>query len=463
MSDSVLFDRELINQYARTGPRYTSYPTVVQFHDGFNWEHYVRNARETNEDLIPASLSLYFHLPFCSRVCYYCACNKIITNNRAHSGPYLANLFQEIRMQGELFNKDRQVDQLHWGGGTPTFINHDQMRQLMEVTRQHFTLHDDDSGDYSIEIDPREVQDETVSILRDIGFNRMSIGVQDFEPEVQKAVNRIQTPEQTCNVMEAARKAGFRSINLDLIYGLPKQTIESFHKTLELIVKYQPDRLAVYHYAHLPHLFKTQKQINEEELPGPDEKLEIMQDTIQFLYANGYVYIGMDHFAKPDDELAIAQKNGTLHRNFQGYTTHNNCDLIGMGITSISKVGQCYAQNVRTLDEYEQSISHGRVPVMRGIKLDDDDRLRRDVITRLICHFHINYPDIEEDHFIDFHDYFYNELISLQEMEKHGLIRLENEGITVLPKGRLLIRNICMVFDKYLRSGEGKGTYSKVI
>lgn len=463
MPDSVLFDRELINRYAQTGPRYTSYPTAIQFHDGFNWEHYVRNARETNEDLIPASLSLYFHLPFCSRVCYYCACNKIITNNRAHAGPYLANLFQEIRMQGELFNKDRQVDQLHWGGGTPTFINHDQMRQLMEVTRQHFTLHDDDSGDYSIEIDPREVQDETVSILRDIGFNRMSIGVQDFEPEVQKAVNRIQTPEQTCSVMEAARKAGFRSINLDLIYGLPKQTVESFHKTLELIVKYQPDRLAVYHYAHLPHLFKTQKQINEEELPGPDEKLEIMQDTIQFLYANGYVYIGMDHFAKPDDELAIAQRNGTLHRNFQGYTTCSNCDLIGMGITSISKVGQCYAQNVRTLDEYEQSISHGRVPVMRGIKLDDDDRLRRDVITRLICHFHINYPDIEEDHFIDFHDYFYNELISLQEMEKHGLIRLENEGITVLPKGRLLIRNICMVFDKYLRSGEGRGTYSKVI
>lgn len=463
MPDSVLFDRELINRYARTGPRYTSYPTAVQFHDGFNWEHYVRNARETNEDLIPAPLSLYFHLPFCSRVCYYCACNKIITNNRSHAGPYLANLFQEIRMQGDLFNRDRQVDQLHWGGGTPTFINHDQMRQLMEITRQNFTLHDDDSGDYSIEIDPREVHDETVSILRDIGFNRMSIGVQDFEPEVQKAVNRIQTPEQTCSVMEAARKAGFRSINLDLIYGLPKQTVESFHKTLELIVKYQPDRLAVYHYAHLPHLFKTQKQINEEELPGPDEKLEIMQDTIQFLYANGYVYIGMDHFAKPDDELAIAQRNGTLHRNFQGYTTRSSCDLIGMGITSISKVGQCYAQNVRTLEAYDQSINEKRIPVMRGIKLDDDDLLRRDVITRLICHFHINYPDIEEDHFIDFHDYFYNELISLQEMEKHGLIRLENEGITVLPKGRLLIRNICMVFDKYLRSGDGKNTYSKVM
>jgi len=463
MPDSLLFDKELINRYAQAGPRYTSYPTAVQFHDGFNWEHYVRNARETNEDLIPASLSLYFHLPFCSRVCYYCACNKIITNNRAHAGPYLEDLHQEIRMQGDLFNKDRQVDQLHWGGGTPTFINNDQMRELMEITRRHFTLRENDSGDYSIEIDPREVQDETISVLREIGFNRMSIGVQDFDPEVQKAVNRIQTPEQTCKVMETARKAGFKSINLDLIYGLPKQTIESFHATLKQITEFQPERIAVYTYAHLPHIFKTQKQINEADLPEPDEKLKIMQDTIQFLYENGYVYIGMDHFARPNDELAVAQRKGTLHRNFQGYTTHANCDLIGMGITAISKVGQCYAQNVRTLDNYKQSISAGRIPVMRGVKLDDDDRLRRDVITRLICHFHINFSEIEEDHYIDFHDYFYNELISLQEMEKHGLLRLGPEGITVLPKGRLLIRNICMVFDKYLRSGTGKGTYSKVI
>jgi oxygen-independent coproporphyrinogen-3 oxidase len=463
MPDSVLFNRELINRYARTGPRYTSYPTAVQFHDGFNWEHYVRNARQTNEDLIPPSLSLYFHLPFCSRVCYYCACNKIITNNRAHAGPYLANLHQEIRMQGELFNRDRLVDQLHWGGGTPTFINHGQMQELMEITRRHFTLREDDSGDYSIEIDPREVQYQTINVLREIGFNRMSIGVQDFEPEVQKAVNRIQTPEQTCDVMEAARKAGFKSINLDLIYGLPNQTVDSFHQTLELVVRYRPDRLAVYNYAHMPHLFKSQKQIREEELPGPDEKLEIMQDTIRFLYESGYVYIGMDHFARPDDELAVAQRNGTLHRNFQGYTTHANCDLIGMGITAISKVGQCYAQNVRTLNEYEQAIRDRRIPVMRGVRLDDDDLLRRDVITRLICHFHVNYAEIEEDHHIDFNEYFYNELISLQEMEKHGLIRLQNNSITVLPAGRLLIRNICMVFDKYLRAGTGQGSYSKVI
>ncbi len=463
MSSLVLFDKELINRYEQSGPRYTSYPTAVQYHDGFNWEHYVHIARETNEDLIPASLSLYFHLPFCSRVCFYCACNKIITKNREHADPYLADLSREIRMQGELFNRDRQVDQLHWGGGTPTFINHAQMRQLMDTTRQHFTLRNDDSGDYSIEIDPREVEDETISILRDIGFNRMSIGVQDFEPEVQNAVNRIQTPEQTCKVIESARKSGFKSINLDLIYGLPRQTVGSFHATLKKIAELQPERIAVYNYAHLPHIFKTQKQINANELPSPDEKLEIMQDTISFLHEKGYVYIGMDHFAKPDDELAVAQRNNTLHRNFQGYTTHANCDLIGMGITAISKVGQCYAQNVRTLEEYAKSISLGRIPVMRGIKLDDDDRLRRDVITRLICHFHIKYSEIEEDHYIDFQDYFYNELISLHEMEKHGLLSLEKDGISILPRGRLLIRNICMVFDKYLRSGTAKGTYSKVI
>ena len=463
MSSPVLFDKELISRYDQSGPRYTSYPTAVQFHDRFNWEHYVHIARETNEDLIPASLSLYFHLPFCSRVCFYCACNKIITNNREHAEPYLADLYQEIKMQGKLFNRDRKVIQLHWGGGTPTFINTSQMRKLMDITRQHFTLCDDDSGDYSIEIDPRAVEDETIMILRDIGFNRMSIGVQDFEPDVQKAVNRIQTPEQTCKVIESARKSGFKSINLDLIYGLPGQTVKSFHATLKLITEFRPERVAVYNYAHLPLIFKTQRQIKENELPNPDEKLEILQNAIHYLHQNGYVYIGMDHFAKPDDELAIAQRNGTLHRNFQGYTTHSDCDLIGMGITAISKVGLCYMQNVRTLDEYKKSIGIGRIPVMRGIKLDDDDLLRRDVITKLICHFHIKYPEIEEVHYIDFQDYFFNELILLHEMEKQELLQIETDGISILPRGRLLIRNVCMVFDKYLRAATGKGTYSKVI
>ncbi len=463
MPASVLLDRELISRYARSGPRYTSYPTAVQFHDGFNWEHYVHNARETNEDLIPAALSLYIHLPFCSRVCYYCACNKIITRNRNLAAPYLADLHEEIRLQGELFNKDRLVEQLHWGGGTPTFISPAQIRELMQVIRRYFTLREDDGGDYSIEIDPREVDEETVYLLRELGFNRMSIGVQDFDPYVQEAVNRIQTEKQTFQVMQSARKAGFKSVNIDLIYGLPRQTTASFLRTLELIALQQPERLAIYNYAHLPHLFKTQRQIHAEELPGPDEKLEILQETIRHLQAQGYIYIGMDHFARPDDELAVAQRNGTLHRNFQGYTTHANCDLIGMGITAISKVGQCYAQNVRALDDYKQSVQSGRIPIMRGIKLDDDDLLRREVITRLICHFRLRYDEIEEIYHINFQDYFYNELIQLQEMEQSGLLQLENNGITVLLRGRLLIRNICMIFDKYLRSGSVQGNYSNLI
>ncbi|MBI4006204.1 MAG: oxygen-independent coproporphyrinogen III oxidase [Gammaproteobacteria bacterium] len=463
MMNSVLFDKDLIARYEQSGPRYTSYPTAVHFHDGFNADHYVNMARRTNEDLIPSSLSLYFHLPFCSQVCFYCACNKIITRNRLHAATYLAILHREIALQGRLFDRDRVVDQLHWGGGTPTFINHSQMRELMAVTRDNFTLRKDDHGDYSIEIDPREVEEDTIAVLREIGFNRMSVGVQDFNPDVQKAVNRIQTMNQTSKVIHAARREGFHSINVDLIYGLPKQTVESFHDTLNLIIELNPDRIAVYNYAHLPQLFKTQRQINEKDLPDADERLDILQHAVDYLIQQGYVYIGMDHFAKPDDELSAAQQNGSLHRNFQGYSTHADCDIVGMGITAISRIGQCYAQNVRSLDEYEDNVNHGRIPILRGIKLDDDDRLRREVIIRLICNFHIEYSDIEETYGIDFEDYFYDELILLNKMEKDGLLSLNTESITVSPKGRLLIRNICMVFDKYLHSNQSSGTFSKVI
>lgn len=461
-TQAPVFDRELIVRYAGTGPRYTSYPTAVNFHDGFTHDHYVEVARHTNEDLIPAPLSLYFHIPFCSRVCYYCACNKIITANRTHAGPYLSSLYREIKMQAEFFDRDRPVDQLHWGGGTPTFISNDQMRELMVVIRDHFSLREDDRGEYSIEVDPREVRDATVPLLREIGFNRLSLGVQDFNPDVQQAVNRIQSPEQTAHVMETARREGFHSLNVDLIYGLPKQTTESFLETLELIVSLHPDRLAMYNYAHLPQVFKTQRQINDQDLPPPETKLDILQQSIAYLLEQGYVYIGMDHFARPDDELAVAQSNGTLHRNFQGYSTHADCDTVGMGITSISQIGDCYAQNVRTLEEYDARLGAGRIPVTRGIKLDYDDRLRRDVITRLICHFRFDYERTHKMFDVVFDDYFYNELIALQAMQEDGLLVMDNEGITVTPKGRLLIRNICMVFDKYLGAGQG-GRFSRVI
>ena len=458
-----VFDKELIRRYEGSGPRYTSYPTAVNFHEGFTHDHYVDIAGRTNEDLIPAPLSLYFHIPFCSKVCYYCACNKIVTNNRAHAGPYLANLHREIALQGQLFDRDRCVNQLHWGGGTPTFINHEQMRQLMEVTRENFTLRTDDGGDYSIEVDPREVREDTVPVLRETGFNRISLGVQDFNPDVQRAVNRVQTQEQTARVIESARHEGFHSVNVDLIYGLPKQTAASFLDTLKLISALNPDRLAVYNYAHLPHIFKTQRQIDAHDLPGADEKLSILQQAIEYLSGEGYVYIGMDHFARPDDELAVAQKNCTLHRNFQGYSTHAGCDSVGMGITAISQTGDCYAQNVRTLEEYNDHIAQDRLPISRGIKLDYDDCLRRDVIIRLICHFYLAFSFVAEMYDVEFSDYFYNELIALREMEKDGLLTMDADSITVLPKGRLLIRNICMVFDKYLKTGKGSGRFSRVI
>ena len=461
--NSLEFDKALISRYEGTGPRYTSYPTAVNFHDGFTHDHYVDIAARTNEDLIPSPLSLYFHIPFCSKVCYYCACNKIITKNRRHAGPYLANLHREIALKGQLFDRDRCVNQLHWGGGTPTFIHQEQMRELMKITRENFTLRTDDGGDYSIEVDPREVRADTVPVLRDIGFNRISLGVQDFDPVVQKAVNRVQSLEETARVIDSARHEGFHSVNVDLIYGLPRQTTASFHNTLQLISELNPDRLAVYNYAHLPHIFKTQRQIDAQDIPAPDEKLDILQHAIEYLIGRGYVYIGMDHFARPHDELAIAQKDHTLHRNFQGYSTHAGCDCVGMGITAISQTGDCYAQNAHTLEEYGDQLSRNRLPVSRGLVLDYDDRLRRDVIIRLICHFYIAFSFVADMYEVEFSDYFCNELIALQQMENDGLLTMDDAGITVTPKGRLLIRNICMVFDKYLKTNKGAGSFSRMI
>ncbi len=460
---SILFDKSLISRYDKTGPRYTSYPTAVQFHEGFTENEYTDIARQTNEDFIPLSLSLYFHLPFCSTVCFYCACNKVITKNRNRTDSYLTAMHREIEIEAELFDKDRVVKQLHWGGGTPTFISNKQMSDLMQVTRKHFNLLEDDSGEYAVEIDPREANYETIKLLRDIGFNRMSIGVQDFDPDVQKAVNRIQTFEKTAEVLESARNKGFRSINFDLIYGLPLQTLQSFEETLNKVLKLKPDRIALYNYAHLPELFKTQKQINTDELPSATVKLEILKYSINCLTENGYVYIGMDHFARPEDELAVAQQNGTLHRNFQGYSTCADTDIIGFGITAISKVGDSYLQNVRDIDEYESMIMQGKKPVFRGILLDEDDLLRREVILALICNFRLDYEQIEERRRVNFKKYFSAELDRLSIMEQDGLIKIDTESMTVTPAGRLLIRNICMVFDKYIDETVGPGRYSKLI
>ena len=461
MDHSTLFDLDLIAKYDQSGPRYTSYPTAVQFTEAFDEAAYRRILLDSNASGRP--LSLYFHIPFCDTLCFYCACNKVATKDRSMAADYLARVYEEMRMQSELIDPSRVVTQLHWGGGTPTFISHEEMRELVSQTRKYFTLLDDDTGEYSIEIDPREAKGDTVKLLRELGFNRMSLGVQDFDEKVQKAVNRIQSKAETLFVLQAARDEGFRSISIDLIYGLPFQTLESFSHTLDQILEVDPDRLSVFNYAHLPERFKPQRRINEHELPLPQEKLDILQMTIEKLSAAGYVYIGMDHFAKPDDELVRAQEDGTLYRNFQGYSTHADCDLIGLGVTSIGMVGNSYAQNMRSLDEYYARIDSGRLPIFKGIELTRDDLLRRDVISRLICHFTLSIPDVEASWQIDFRDYFAPALARLEGMQSDGLVVMTGDAIQVPPRGRLLIRNICMQFDAYMDSAAARGSFSKVI
>ncbi|RDH82531.1 MAG: oxygen-independent coproporphyrinogen III oxidase [endosymbiont of Galathealinum brachiosum] len=457
----IEFDTQLIKKYDIAGPRYTSYPTAVQFTPEFTESDYRQQAAKSNHS--GRDLSLYFHLPFCDTICYYCACNKVITKDRSKANPYLDMLHKEIAMQGALFDSSRKVNQLHWGGGTPTFISHEQMAELMQVTRKHFNLHDDDSGEYSIEIDPREVSRDSIKLLRDIGFNRMSLGVQDFDPAVQKAVNRIQSEEQTLTALSSAREFGFKSISTDLIYGLPLQTEKSFASTLHRIIDISPDRISLFNYAHMPTLFKPQRRINEDEMPSAEIKLAILKQSIEQLTSAGYVYIGMDHFAKPDDELSIAQQQGKLYRNFQGYATHADCDLVGMGITSIGTIDNSFAQNVKTLDEYQALIGAGKLAVFRGVKIDQDDLLRRAVIMQLICHFNLNFADIESRFSIDFDDYFSDEIKRLDVMCDDGLIEMNKQSIEVTGKGRLLIRNICMIFDRYLNKAQNSQRFSKAI
>jgi oxygen-independent coproporphyrinogen-3 oxidase len=461
MDQGISFDLDLIRRYDQSGPRYTSYPTAVEFDETFDRAAYQRACARSNESGRP--LSLYFHIPFCDTVCFYCACNKIATKDRTLAPPYLERLHREIELQSALFDTGRRVEQLHWGGGTPTFLSHEQMQRLMDQTRRHFALADDSVGEYSIEIDPREADAGTVALLRRLGFNRMSLGVQDFEPRVQAAVNRIQSEAETLEVLESARAEGFRSISVDLIYGLPFQTVESFLRTLDRVVAFAPDRLSIFNYAHLPERFKPQRRINAEELPAPEVKLDILQATIARLTEAGYVYIGMDHFARPDDELALAQQAGTLYRNFQGYSTHADCDLIGLGVTSIGKVDNTYGQNRRGLEDYYGDIDAGRLAVFRGIELSRDDLIRRDVITRLICHFELPIAAVESAWGIDFQAYFGSALDRLGPMVEDGLLTVDETAIRVLPRGRLLIRNICMAFDAYLAAKTGPVGFSKVI
>ncbi|MFC3282050.1 oxygen-independent coproporphyrinogen III oxidase [Litchfieldella rifensis] len=450
MSHDPLFNRPLVEKYDRPGPRYTSYPTAPQFNTAFAEDDYRAAAERSNRAANPKPLSAYVHIPFCKSLCYYCACHKIITHNSERAAEYLEWLKREIEVQGALFDDTRRMTQLHLGGGTPTYLSNAQLGELMAALDAAFHFAPTEEREFSLEVDPRTVMPEQIHELRGLGFNRLSFGVQDFDSDVQRAVNRVQSEEQVAALVAAAREAGFRSVSVDLIYGLPLQTVASFDATLDKIIALRPDRIAAYSYAHLPELFKAQRLIRPEDMPPPERKLELLELTIRRLSDAGYVYIGMDHFALPDDELSLARENGTLQRNFQGYSTHADCDLIGLGITAIGKVGDSYSQNVKETAQYQARLESGRLAVMRGYRLNDDDRLRRDVINELMCHGHIDFATIEARHGIVFRDYFAAALAELASPRADGLIELDDTSLTVLSAGRLMMRNLAMAFDAYL-------------
>jgi oxygen-independent coproporphyrinogen-3 oxidase len=447
---AIEFDAAIIAKMRASGPRYTSYPTADRFHADFNFGSYLEALATLRMRGGRRPLSLYVHVPFCDTICYYCACNKIVTRDRAKAARYLGYLKQEIAMQGSLFAGMNQIEQLHFGGGTPTYLSDKQMDELMAHLRRHFVFADDAIGEYSIEIDPRTVSPQRVRTLRAQGFNRISLGVQDFDPVVQQAVNRIQPDALTLDAIGAAREAGFRSVSIDLIYGLPKQTLNGMAATLLKVIAAAPDRIALYHYAHLPHLFKAQRRIPDADLPDSATKLDMLALCIAMLTGAGYSYIGMDHFAKPDDELAVAQRQGRLHRNFQGYSTRAESDLVACGVSAISAVGAVYSQNAKTLDAYYGLLDEGKLPIVRGIRLDNDDLLRRIIIQKLMCHFELSVASLEQTAPVDFATYFASELTQLAELARDGLLTITPDYLSVTPKGRLLIRNICMVFDRHL-------------
>ncbi|WP_051534371.1 oxygen-independent coproporphyrinogen III oxidase [Deefgea rivuli] len=457
----VDFDRDLITRYDGKGPRYTSYPTADRFALGLSQESHAACLLQRTPGALAMPLSLYFHLPFCNTICYYCGCNKIITKDQNKADQYLDYLTQEVQMYGDLLPSRPKVSQLHLGGGTPTFLSHAQLQRLMDVVNTHFSLQV--HGEYSIEIDPRKVGAETIQHLASLGFNRMSVGIQDFNPEVQIAVNRVQTEEETRTVIEAARQYGFRSVSVDLIYGLPKQTAASVAETISRVLLLKPDRIALYNYAHLPERFMPQRRINVDELPSAEVKLDILQNSIEQLTQAGYVLIGMDHFALPDDDLAVAQRRGRLQRNFQGYSTHADCDLLAFGVSSIGKVGASYYQNVKTLEDYYARLDLQEFPVERGLTMTHDDVLRRAVIQALMCQFQVFFKPFEAGYMIQFAAYFAEELALLQPLVLDGLVELDDDSITVTAKGRMLIRSVAMIFDGYLRTKATQARYSQLI
>jgi oxygen-independent coproporphyrinogen-3 oxidase len=460
-SQEICFDQELIQRYDGRGPRYTSYPTALQFDTSFTPDDYRRHARASNASGRP--LSLYIHIPFCKTLCYYCACNKIVTRNAERVAKYMGHLNQEIELQAALFDERRPVEQLHFGGGTPTYLGEHELRALLGHLREAFTFDDSDAREFSIEVDPRTVDTAMMSVLAELGFNRLSLGVQDFDERVQRAINRIQSADDVDGLAWDARENDFKSISFDLIYGLPHQTVETFDRTLDMVLEMRPDRLAIYNYAHLPARFKGQRMINEDAIPSAEAKLEILRHTIDKLAGSEYVYIGMDHFALPDDDLVKAQRNGTLQRNFQGYSTHGGCDLVSLGVSSIGHIGNVFAQNTPSTIEYETLLHEGKLPITKGIVVDNDDLIRADVIKQLMCYDHLDFAEFGSAHRIDFDAYFADELERLEPLALDDLIDLTADRIAVTPKGRLLLRSVAMVFDRHLAHAQNDGRFSKAI
>ncbi|HYC35553.1 MAG TPA: oxygen-independent coproporphyrinogen III oxidase [Usitatibacter sp.] len=458
--DAVV-DAELIRKYGGNGPRYTSYPTADRFVEAFDAAACAHWLGQRNVGGISRPLGLYVHVPFCDTLCFYCACNKIATRDKARARKYVDYLLKEAELVAGTLEGRRRLSKMHWGGGTPTFLPEEDTVRLVEGLRRHFDF--DPSGEFAIEIDPRRAGPDRIELLARLGFNRISIGVQDFDPAVQKAVNRIQSLEETRAVIEAARHHGMRSINMDLIFGLPKQTTQGFAATLERTIELSPDRIALYSYAHLPSVFAPQRRINEADLPSGEAKLALMTQAMERLGEAGYIHIGMDHFAKPADELAIALREGRLTRDFQGYSAGGDCDLVALGVSAIGKVGASYFQNVKDLGGYYAKLDAGELPVMRGIELTGDDLVRRAVIQSLACQFELSKEAIELAYLVDFDRYFAAEMKELRQLESDGMVEIDREWITVTPRGRLLVRAVCMVFDKYLRAARQRAQYSRVM
>ena len=457
----LVIDEEKIRKYDVSGPRYTSYPTADRFVEAFGEADLRHWIARRNIGGMRQPLSVYVHLPYCDTVCYYCGCNKVVTRDHGRAAAYLGDLGRELALVSAQLGPDRRVCQLHLGGGTPTFLSGEALRALAALIWSH--LEREGGCECSIEVDPRRVEPGRLALLAELGFNRVSVGVQDFDPAVQQAVHRVQSEAETRRVIDEARAHGFRSVNVDLIYGLPKQTLEGFRRTLERVVEIAPDRIALYSYAHLPALFKPQRRIAEADLPRPEEKLALLIASIERLTAAGYVYIGMDHFARPEDDLAVAQRHGRLQRNFQGYSTCPESDLIGLGVSAIGRIGPTYYQNVKRLDEYTDRLDAGRMPVMRGLELSPDDLLRRAVIQAIACHSRLSIESIELAFLIRFRDYFAAELEDLKPLADEGLVEVTPDWIVVTPRGRLLVRAVCMVFDRYLRASRARHRYSRVI